>query len=207
MKAARLKGLKPSRTGWQTAAGRGERRLFGGLGHGAHLACRTHEPPGAAKGRLAEQEAKIKADERKQRTRRLIEAGSLVERAGLLDLDDHALYRGAAVTCRDASATTAKVADWTEAGKAAINRLRAENDMPREALIVTFAAPLPTAFSTRLRGAGLRWNKVLHHWEGMANFETIAALAAEQNGSVRRVQAERQRRSGLGSRQPAGQSS
>jgi hypothetical protein len=64
--------------------------------------------------------------------------------------------------------------------------------MPREALIVTFAAPLPTAFSTRLRGAGLRWNKVLHHWEGMAKFETIAALAAEQNGSVRRVQAEAQ---------------
>ena len=47
--------------------------------------------------------------------------------------------------------------------------------MPREALIVTFAAPLPTAFSTRLRGAGLRWNKVLHHWEGVANFDTIAA--------------------------------
>jgi Conjugal transfer protein TraD len=143
------------------------------------------------RARLAEQEAKIRADERKQRTRRLIEAGSLVERAGLLDLDDHALF-GALLSLAGSVGDNAKVGDWTEAGKAAINRLRADSDMPREALIVTFEAPLPTAFSTRLRGAGLRWNKVLHHWEGVANFETIAALAAEQNGSVRRVQTEAQ---------------
>jgi hypothetical protein len=140
------------------------------------------------RARLAEQEAKIRADERKQRTRRLIEAGTLVERAGLLDLDDHALF-GALLSLAGAVGDNAKVVDWTTAGKSAINRQAVDNQMSREALIVTFAAPLPTAFSTRLRGAGLRWNKVLHHWEGVANFDTIAQLAAEQNGNVRRVQA------------------
>jgi len=48
---------------------------------------RTHEQ---SKARLAEAEAKLKLDERKQRTRRLVEAGALAEKAGLLDLDSNA---------------------------------------------------------------------------------------------------------------------
>jgi hypothetical protein len=42
---------------------------------------RAHEQQ---KARLAEQEAKLKDDERKARTRRLIQAGGLIEKAGLL---------------------------------------------------------------------------------------------------------------------------
>ena len=50
---------------------------------------RAHEQQ---KAKLAEQEAKLKDAERKARTRRLIEAGGLVEKACLLDLDPNALY-------------------------------------------------------------------------------------------------------------------
>ena len=50
---------------------------------------RSHEQQ---KARLAEAEAKLKTAERKQRTRRLIEAGGLVDKAGLLDLEPNALY-------------------------------------------------------------------------------------------------------------------
>ena len=39
------------------------------------------------KARLAEQEAKLKGAERKARTRRLIEVGGLIDKAGLLDLE------------------------------------------------------------------------------------------------------------------------
>lgn len=139
------------------------------------------------RAKLAEQEARLRADERKQRTRRLVEAGTLVERAGLLDLDETTLY-GALLFLAGGTKDRAKVAEWIKAGKAALHRKTVDDSATKEPLTVTFPAALPTEFSTRLRGAGLRWNKVLRHWEGMADHDAIVALAAEQNGRVRRVQ-------------------
>ncbi len=51
-----------------------------------------------SKARLAEAEAKLKLDERRQRTRRLIEAGARVEKVALLELDSNVLY-GALLPC------------------------------------------------------------------------------------------------------------
>jgi hypothetical protein len=53
-----------------------------------------------SKARLAEAEAKLKLDERRQRTRRLIEAGARVEKVALLELDSNVLY-GALLSLRD----------------------------------------------------------------------------------------------------------
>ena len=58
---------------------------------------RAHEQH---KARLAEQEAKLKDAERKVRPRRLIQAGGLVDKAGLLDLDSNARY-GAVLSLRN----------------------------------------------------------------------------------------------------------
>ncbi len=73
---------------------------------------RAHEQ---SKARLAEVEAKLKLDERKQRTRRLVEAGALVEKTGLLELDSNALY-GALLSLRDGAADTKKVEQWATLG-------------------------------------------------------------------------------------------
>jgi hypothetical protein len=35
----------------------------------------------------------------------------------------------------------------------------------------------------------MRWNKVMRHWEGLARYEEVLALANEHGGSVRRVSA------------------
>ena len=51
---------------------------------------RAHEQQ---KTRLAEAEARLKLDERRQRTRRLVEAGALVEKVGLLELDSNGYCR------------------------------------------------------------------------------------------------------------------
>jgi hypothetical protein len=51
---------------------------------------RAHEQQ---KARLAEQEAKLKGAERRAHTRGLIEAGGLVDKAGLLELEPNALPR------------------------------------------------------------------------------------------------------------------
>ena len=52
------------------------------------------------KNRISQVETKLRLDERKARTRRLIEAGGLVDKAGLLDLDANALYGALRRRCR-----------------------------------------------------------------------------------------------------------
>jgi len=73
---------------------------------------RAHEQQ---KARLAEAEAKLKLDERKQRTRRLVEAGALVEKCGLLELDSNALY-GALLSLRNGADDKAQVEKWAALG-------------------------------------------------------------------------------------------
>ncbi|RWE18182.1 MAG: hypothetical protein EOS41_31730, partial [Mesorhizobium sp.] len=124
------------------------------------------------KARLAEQEAKIKADERKQHTRRLIEAGTLIDKAGLLGLEPPALY-GALLSLAKDVQDEKQIAAWAAAGKKMFDREAQAAAATRQALTVSFAAALPTEFSTRLRGAGLRWNKFLQHWEGMADYDAV----------------------------------
>ena len=140
------------------------------------------------RARLAEQEAKLKADERKQRTRRLVEAGTLVEKAGLLELEDAALY-GALRSPDRRRKRQGKNRRMGEGRQDGARTRRPLMERAGEPLTVTFPAPLPTPFSTRLRGAGLRWNKFLQHWEGLADYEVVAELAAEHNGTVARLRA------------------
>jgi hypothetical protein len=73
---------------------------------------RAHEQQ---KARLAEQEAKLKADERKARTRQLIRAGGLVDKAGLLELEPNALY-GALLSLKDGAANTQQIGQWAALG-------------------------------------------------------------------------------------------
>jgi hypothetical protein len=180
------KGVAEPRFDWQSPVGLGGRRKTEILVMARTSLAERMSRLEQQRAKLAEQEAKLKADERKQRTRRLVEAGTLVERAGLLDLEETALYGGLLSLAADAG-DRAKIAGWTKVGKTALDKETVGKDAPHEPLTVIFPAPLPTPFATRLRGAGLRWNKVLNHWEGLADHDTVAALAADQNGSVRRV--------------------
>ena len=138
------------------------------------------------KARLAEQGAKLRDDERKQRTRRWIEAGGLVEKAGLLGLEPNALF-GALLSLTPQAKDTVEVAGWAKAGGAILDREASVREAGKEPVFVTFATVLPTPFTTRLRAAGLRWNKVLEHWEGQAQHAEVAELAGEHGGALRRV--------------------
>ena len=85
------------------------------------------------KARLAEQEAKLKTAERKARTRRLIEAGGLVDKAGLLDLDANALY-GALLSLRDGAGDKDQLGKWTALGGRAFAREARLRDEGKEAI-------------------------------------------------------------------------
>ena len=144
---------------------------------------RAHEQ---SKARLAEAEAKLKLDERKQRTRRLVEAGALVEKTGLLELDTNALY-GALLSLRDGVDDKKQVEQWTAIGGRTFLREARARDEGKEPMLLVFEAALPKDVTTALRKAGFRYSRVMQHWEGLARFDDASALAEHHGGIARRV--------------------
>ena len=138
------------------------------------------------RARLAEEEARLKDQERKARTRRLIECGGLVEKAGLLDLEPNALL-GGLIALKEMSGKPDFVAGWAaEGGKVFAMEARAK-DEGREPVVVVFPGPIERELTAQLRASGLRWNKVLQHWEGIAEHATVAPIVSSGGGSIRRV--------------------
>ena len=144
---------------------------------------RAHEQQ---KARLAEEEAKIRDAERKARTRRLIEAGALVEKTGLLDLEVNALY-GALLSLKEGASEVEQVAQWAALGGRSFAREARLRDEGKEPIVLTFPAPLPKEVTATLRAAGFRFSKVLQHWEGLAKPDDADALAKPHGGTVRRI--------------------
>ena len=144
---------------------------------------RLHEQQ---KARLAEQEAKIKLAERKARTRRLVEAGALAEKIGLLELDSNALY-GALLSLQDGAADKKQVDQWATLGGRAFAREARARDEGREPVLLTFPGPLDKEATTTLRRAGFRFSRVMQHWEGLARMDEARALAKAHGGAARQV--------------------
>src|SRR3954464_1439023 len=85
-------------------------------------------------------EARIRDQERKQRTRRLIETGGLVDKAGLLDLEPNALL-GALIAIK-AAARPDVLAQWAAEGGKVFAREAAAKGRVKEPLIVVFPKPI-----------------------------------------------------------------
>ena len=138
------------------------------------------------KARLAEQAAKLKSVERKQRTRRLIEAGALIEKVGLLDLDTNVLY-GALLSLRDSADNKQQLDKWSALGGRAFARDARLRDEAREAIVLTFPGPLTKDATALLRAAGFRFSRVMQHWEGLAQYTEAESLASANGGTAKRV--------------------
>ncbi len=144
---------------------------------------RSHEQQ---KARLAEQEAKLKDAGRKARTRRLIEAGGLIEKVGMLDLESNALF-GALLSLRDGASDAKQVETWAALGGRTFAREARVRDEGKEAVVLTFPAAVTKEVTASLRAAGFRFNKMLQHWEGMARFDEAGRIAKQHGGTARRI--------------------
>jgi hypothetical protein len=144
---------------------------------------RAHEQQ---KARLAEEAARLKDAERRARTRRLIEAGGLIDKAGLLELEPNALY-GALLSLRDGADDKSQIDKWSALGGRAFAREARQRDEGKEPIVLTFPGALDRDVTTALRAAGFRFNKVMQHWEGLARFAEAEALAKAHGGTARRV--------------------
>ena len=138
------------------------------------------------RARLQREEAKVREDARKARTRGLIEAGGLVDKAGLGALDANVLY-GALLEVAARTSDAEQVARWAAEGGRAFDREARARAAAKEPLILTLAGVQPALVTARLRGLGFRWSKVLRHWEGLAVFDEAKAAADELGGTLQRL--------------------
>lgn len=142
----------------------------------------------AEKARLAQKGATLEASKRKARNRKLFEAGGLVDKAGLLDLESNALY-GALLSLKEGAGGKEQVTQWAALGGRAFSREARLRDEGKEPVVLTYPDPLPKDATKALRAAGFRYSTVLQHWEGMAKPDDAEALATAHAGTVRRINA------------------
>ena len=145
-----------------------------------------------AKARVAQDEAKLRADERKARTQRLIRAGGLVEKAGLLDLDANAFY-GALRSLQGGATDKYQVELWAADGGRAFAEEAKRADEGKEPCVIIFPRPLSKEAAANMRQAAFRFSKIFMHWEGRARFADAQSLAAAYGGVARSVDEDRAR--------------
>lgn len=116
------------------------------------------------KSRLEAKEKRLREKERKVRTRRLIELGGLVSKAGVEELNNNALL-GALLEIKGKAKEDSVVKKWKDQGAAAFEK---DKDKNGEALIVSFDTEPPREAKDKLRNLGLRWNRFRREWQGYA---------------------------------------
>jgi len=124
------------------------------------------------KSRIEHQERLIKLKERKNRTRILIEIGGIASKAGIDHLNTNTLL-GAFLEIKEKEKEEGMLNRWTKKGAEAFDLDREKNG---EAVILTFESEPDKKVKTKIREAGLRWNRFRKEWQGYAKRENLEKL-------------------------------
>lgn len=132
---------------------------------------------------IQQQDNLIKLQERKARTRKLIEWGGLVAKAGLDDFDANTLL-GALVDIKEQATSNPKMLDhWSNHGGALFN-LDQQN---KKAVIVSFKDTVDSDLKLSLRSLGLKWNIIRQEWQGYSDLRKLKELLQETSASIEEV--------------------
>ena len=115
------------------------------------------------KARLVMEETRLKLQERKRRTKRLIEIGALVVKAELDFLSSNAIYGGLLEMQKQLSKDKSIVSKWESIGKNAFER---EQKLSTP-VILSFQGPPASDVKTTIRSYNLRWNSFRKEWYGL----------------------------------------
>ena len=128
----------------------------------------------AKKAGLEKKEQRMKALERKARTRKLIELGGLVEKAGLEDVDPNILF-GAIQEIKERFSDEKTMASWRERGGLALGSL-SKNSLDR--LIISFPETPTVEMKNVLREKRFKWNRWRKEWYGTGKKEEVDAIVS-----------------------------
>ena len=117
-----------------------------------------------SKKRIEYQEKMLREKERKLKTRVQIKKGSLVEKAGLFDLSDSALF-GALLELKKLSENKRKISEWEKSGEEFKNSHVKNNTTP---LIISFGEDASPEANIVLKKMKFKWNRFRQEWYGNA---------------------------------------
>jgi len=117
------------------------------------------------KARLIAEETKLKLNERKQRTRNLIELGGLVTKAELDILPVNALYGALLFLKETLHGNKEVVTGWIAKGKIAFD----EEKKDKLPIIIKMVTKPELKIRSLLREHGLKWNYLRQEWYGYVN--------------------------------------
>jgi hypothetical protein len=131
------------------------------------------------KNRLKQLETSLNAQERKKRTRKLIEIGGLVAKANIEDWSANTLL-GAFLSVKEKESDKKQIDAWTHKGGAAF----AKEKIQKTPVIVKFETQPPEEIRVSLKTLGLKWNTLRKEWEGYAQIEKLKEAVGVHEASV-----------------------
>lgn len=131
------------------------------------------------KNRLKQLESHIKNIKRKTRTRRLIELGGLVAKAGLEDLESNALLGG--LLHLKQLVTDPKIEEeFAHQG----GKEFAKEYQNKSLVIVKFDEKPNNEIRAKIRELGLKWNAIRQEWQGYVDAEEFKQLKQINNAKM-----------------------
>lgn len=131
------------------------------------------------KVKAEQDEARLKDQQRAERTRQLIELGGLAAKAGIDSLPPRALY-ACFLRIAEEAKDKAKIALWEREGG---RHFQAEEDA-REVAIARFSGKVETDLAASLRKLGFRWNRFLGQWEGNVLYADAETAVTTAGGTI-----------------------
>jgi hypothetical protein len=123
----------------------------------------------AQQERLKKQRQLLQVQERKQRAKRLIDLGALIDKAGLGHLSPEELL-GALISLKPLAEDEKQKAAWaTQVHES----LKGEPISPTTPLVITCAKPPSHEIKAQLKTLGFHWNRFRNEWQGYGDVEAI----------------------------------
>ena len=142
------------------------------------------------KNRLKQLETSLNAQERKKRTRRLIEIGGIAAKANLEDWDTNALM-GAFLFLKENEFDSKQMEAWVHKGGVAfaVEKDKSLSSRRRGAPVIVKFETRPTdEIRASLKSLGLKWNALRQEWEGYVKVDELKELLASHKASIRELE-------------------
>jgi len=134
------------------------------------------------KNRLKQLETSLNAQERKKRTRRLIEIGGLAAKANLEDWDTNALL-GAFLFLKEKASDPKQMEAWAHKGGVAFS----SEKVAKSPVIVKFETIPSDEIRASLKSLGLKWNALRQEWEGYAQIINLKEFLGPYQATIQEL--------------------
>jgi len=137
------------------------------------------------KARLQKSQALLKAQERKQKLSKKIKIGELVEKAGLIHLEEPTLL-GAFLFLKEHLNSEDALTKWYEEGNKHTSFKKPSNE-EGVSLSISFTSPPPAELINTLKAHKFKLNKIRNVWEGRGVKTMLEGIIKKAQGKIEEI--------------------